>query len=312
MLVPNSPIQIVTLRFMKWISDIPEGWGVVLVTLIYAISLVFCFPGTPINLAAGFLFGPVIGSISTVLGCDLGAIFSFIISRTLTREWAEQKMKSNKTYSQIDIAVAKNGFLIIFLLRLSPVIPFGICNYLFGATKITFSKYWLATTAGLIPCTVAYTYMGSLMRSLTDIYSGDNANTDENSNELMFISLATIFTALIIVVITIVTKRTLKSAMESQELNEQMDLEKGFDLPFLEEEQTHSSSSDQELPSSLSMDEIFTEDASSVSNLSISSKSSFADKLQSVLTQGIKKTNLKNDYKILESEDNSISIDTIK
>ncbi|KAF2077728.1 hypothetical protein CYY_000975 [Polysphondylium violaceum] len=233
LLVPDSPVQQWTLSFMTWISEIPTLWGCVLITLIYAVSLIFCFPGTPINLAAGFLFGPLLGSVATVIGCDLGAIFSFIIGRTLTREWAETKMKSNKTYSQIDIAVSKNGLLIIFLLRLSPVIPFGICNYIFGATNITFSKYWLATTAGLIPCTVAYTYFGSLMRSLTDIYSD---KSKESTDQLFLIGIAIILTTAIIVVITVVTKRTLKKAMEEQEFNEAVDLEKAYELTLIEED----------------------------------------------------------------------------
>jgi len=233
LLVPDSPVQQWTLGFMTWISEIPTFWGCVLITLIYAVSLIFCFPGTPINLAAGFLFGPVLGSIATVVGCDLGAIFSFIIGRTLTREWAETKMKSNKTYSQIDIAVSKNGLLIIFLLRLSPVIPFGICNYIFGATNITFSKYWLATTAGLIPCTVAYTYFGSLMRSLTDIYAD---KSKESTDQLFLIGVAIILTTAIIIIITVVTKRTLKKAMEEQEFNETVDIEKGYELTLIEED----------------------------------------------------------------------------
>eukprot|EP01132_Coremiostelium_polycephalum_P004164 gene4164-5213_t len=208
---------------MNWISQIPVFWGSVLVTVIYAASLVVCFPGTPINLAAGFLFGPILGSVATVLGCDLGAIIAFVIGRTLMREWTENLIKSNQTYGQIDTAVAKNGFLIIFLLRLSPLIPFGICNYLFGATKVAFFKYWLATTAGLIPCTVAYTYLGSLMRNLSDIYSENTA-------------LATIFSTIVIVVITIVTKRTLKKAMEENKVNTEVDLEKGIELPLMMKE----------------------------------------------------------------------------
>eukprot|EP01133_Synstelium_polycarpum_P015964 gene15964-18979_t len=96
-----------------------------MIMFIYSVSLIFCFPGTPINLAAGYLLGFSSGSIATVIGCDLGAVISFFLGRFLTREWAERKIKSSKKYSLLDNAVAKNGFLIIFLLRLSPVIPFG-------------------------------------------------------------------------------------------------------------------------------------------------------------------------------------------
>ncbi|GAM24164.1 hypothetical protein SAMD00019534_073390 [Acytostelium subglobosum LB1] len=236
-MVPDSPVQTMTLNFMYTVKNMPPFWGSIVIMLIYSVSLVFCFPGTPINLAAGFLFGVYLGSFATVVGCDLGAVLAFFIGRSLTREWAEKQIKSNKRYSQIDTAVAKNGLLIIFLLRLSPVIPFGICNYIFGATKVKFSKYWLATTAGLIPCTVAYTYLGSLMRNLTEIYSDDSG---EKQEQLIFISVATIFTVVIILVITIVTKRTLNRAMLEEnstvEMDDMIDLDLEKALPLILEE----------------------------------------------------------------------------
>lgn len=95
------------------------------------------------------------------------------------------EVSKNKKFSLVSLAVEKNAWLIIFLVRLSPVLPFGLCNYLFGVTKVKFMSYCTATTAGmhsefcivseingivgLIPCTVAYTYLGSLMRDLTDV-----------------------------------------------------------------------------------------------------------------------------------------------
>ncbi|EFA84155.1 hypothetical protein PPL_03229 [Heterostelium album PN500] len=239
LMVPDSPVQKVTISTMESIKKLPTFWGCLIITIVYAISLVFCFPGTPINLAAGYMFGVVAGSVATVVGCDLGAVLAFFVGRLLTREWAAEQIKNNKKYSQIDQAVEKNSLLIIFLLRLSPVIPFGICNYIFGATKVKFSKYWIATTAGLIPCTVAYTYLGSLMRSLADIYA---EGSDETDGQLIFITVATIFTVVIIAVITFVTKRTLSKAMnEDVELeNIEIDLDMKHESLLMQHDDSHS------------------------------------------------------------------------
>jgi len=157
--IPDSPAQVYLLSLMEWLRQIPKTWGAILLSLLYAGALVFCLPGTPFNLAAGFLFDTWIGSVVNIIGCDLGACIAFFLGRTLGREWAQQKILANKKYELIDKAVEKNGFLIIFLIRLSPVFPFGICNYLFGITTVSFPFYWAATTLGLIPCTVAYTYL---------------------------------------------------------------------------------------------------------------------------------------------------------
>jgi len=226
-LIPDSPAQRHLLDFMTWIDNISPAYGTITLTVVYAISIIFCFPGTPFNLAAGFLFDVWLGTAVTVVGCDLGATFAFLIGRTLGKDWAQEQVSKNKKFSLINMAVEKNAWLIIFLIRLSPVLPFGLCNYLFGVTKVKFSSYWTATTAGLIPCTVAYTYLGSLMRNLTDIYSEDGGD----SSATTLIVVAIVVTVLGITVITFVTKRTLDKTIKQQQ---ELELEKvSDDRPIL-------------------------------------------------------------------------------
>eukprot|EP01112_Ceratiomyxa_fruticulosa_P012992 TRINITY_DN3627_c0_g2_i1.p1 TRINITY_DN3627_c0_g2~~TRINITY_DN3627_c0_g2_i1.p1 ORF type:complete len:374 (-),score=55.34 TRINITY_DN3627_c0_g2_i1:48-1169(-) len=221
--IPGSPAQKILIQFMEWLKGIPTIGGAFLLSFLYAIALVLCLPGTPFNLAAGFLFGISVGSVVNIIGCDLGACISFFIGRGLGRDWAQQKILTNQKYELIDKAVERNAFLIIFLIRLSPVLPFGICNYLFGITTVSFPLYWAATTLGLIPCTVAYTYLGSLMRNLTDIYS---ENGEQKEQQTYMIIAAVFMTVLGIIVITLVTKRTLDKTMD--ERKREADLESGI------------------------------------------------------------------------------------
>src|SRR5260370_405018 len=59
-------------------------------------------------------------------------------------------------------AVAEDGWKIVGLLRLSPLVPFNLQNYLFGATGIPFAHFVAATFFGIIPGTALYTYFGVL------------------------------------------------------------------------------------------------------------------------------------------------------
>jgi len=228
-LIPDSPAQRYLLDFMNWINDIQPLYGTITLTIMYAFAMIFCFPGTPFNLAAGFLFGVWLGTAVTVVGCDLGATLAFMIGRTLGKDWAQEQVAKSKKFTLVNMAVEKNAWLIIFLVRLSPVLPFGLCNYLFGVTKVKFSSYWTATTCGLIPCTVAYTYLGSLMRNLTDIYSEDGGD----SSSTALIAVAIVVTVLGIVVITYVTKRTLDKTIKQQQ---DLELEKAYpdDKPIMD------------------------------------------------------------------------------
>lgn len=227
-MIPDSPAQRYLLNFMNWIEGVPKLYGTLALTIMYTIAMIFCFPGTPFNLAAGFLFGVWLGAAVTIFGCAFGATLAFMIGRTLGKDWAQEQVSRNKKFALVSLAVEQNAWLIIFLVRLSPVLPFGLCNYLFGITKVKFSTYWTATTCGLIPCTVAYTYLGSLMRDLTDIYSEDGGD----SNSTIYICVAIAATVIGITVITLVTKRTLDKTIKQQQ---DLEMEKMYpdDKPIL-------------------------------------------------------------------------------
>ena len=72
----------------------------------------------------------------------------------------------------IDKAVAKQGWKIVFLTRLSPIFPFNFQNYAYGLTSVTFWHYTLATWIGMIPGTFLYVYFGILGRSGLEAASG--------------------------------------------------------------------------------------------------------------------------------------------
>jgi len=212
-MLPDSPAQRYLVTAMLWIRGVQPLYGSIILASMYAFAMIFCFPGTPFNLAAGFLFDIWLGAIVSVVGCVVGATLAFMIGRTLGKDWAQEQVSKNKKFSLVSMAVEKNAWMIIFLVRLSPVLPFGLCNYLFGVTKVKFSDYWTATTCGLIPCTVAYTYLGSLMKELAEIYSDDGGD----SNATVLIIIAIVITVISIAAITFVTKRTLDKTIKQQQ-----------------------------------------------------------------------------------------------
>lgn len=79
----------------------------------------------------------------------------------------------NKQFIAIDKAIKKDGFKFVFLLRLSPLLPFAASNYLYGLTSIGARPYILASWLGMLPGTWAYVSAGSIGR---DILSGGSAS----------------------------------------------------------------------------------------------------------------------------------------
>src|SRR5262249_32983708 len=73
------------------------------------------------------------------------------------------KIEKNEKFAAIDRAVADEGWKIVFLTRLSPVFPFTLLNYAFGLTRVRLGHYVLASWIGMMPGTVMYVYLGSLV-----------------------------------------------------------------------------------------------------------------------------------------------------
>ena len=68
----------------------------------------------------------------------LGACCCFYLSRYLFRGYLSRYLQNKwgKKYNAIDDALAEDSFKIVLMMRLSPVIPFGLTNYVAGCGKV--------------------------------------------------------------------------------------------------------------------------------------------------------------------------------
>lgn len=140
-------------------------WGQVLFVSLYIAATVLLIPGSALGLGAGAVFGMVRGSLLVSLGSTLGATCAFLLGRYLARGWVAKRIAGRASFTAIDRAVAKEGWKIVLLTRLSPVFPFTLLNYAFGLTRVPLPDYVLASWIGMMPGTVMYVYLGSLARA---------------------------------------------------------------------------------------------------------------------------------------------------
>ncbi|EKS4342816.1 TVP38/TMEM64 family protein [Clostridium sporogenes] len=116
------------------------------------------FPDSILAIAGGMAFGMVEGSIYTIIGAVCGASLSFYIARVLGRNVVEKLVKGKGKW--FEDGVEKNGFLVVFILRLIPLVPFDIISYGAGLSKIKFKDFILATTVGIIPGILVFINLG--------------------------------------------------------------------------------------------------------------------------------------------------------
>ena len=150
---------------LEWIRGLGP-WGPVAFCALYVVACVLLLPGSVLSLGAGVVFGLATGVVVVSISATLGATAAFLVGRYLARGWVERTIAANPRFQVIDAAVAREGWKIVALLRLSPVVPFNVLNYAFGVTRVRLRDYVLASWAGMLPGVLLYVYLGSLAGDL--------------------------------------------------------------------------------------------------------------------------------------------------
>ena len=183
--------------------------GLLVYALAYALATVFLLPGSLLTLAAGAAFGLLPGFGSVLVGATLGLALAFLVSRHLARRRVEDWIQSKPRFAAVDRAVAKEGWKIVFLTRLSPIFPFNFQNYAYGLTRIPFWHYTLASMVGILPGTFLYVYLGSAGRSGLEAAAGGEG---VESLRLVLQMVGLLATALVTFYITRIATKALKEA----------------------------------------------------------------------------------------------------
>ena len=138
-----------------WIHSL-GALGPIVFILIYVGATVAALPGLAITIAAGAIFGSVVGVIVVSVGSTIGASLAFLIARYFTRNATEKWLSSRQTFKKIDDLSQKHGAIIVAIVRLVPLFPFNLVNYGFGLTNVRFWTYVLWSWLCMLPGTILY------------------------------------------------------------------------------------------------------------------------------------------------------------
>lgn len=136
--------------------------GVAIFIAAYVGATVAFLPGSLLTLAAGFAYGPIWGLAVASPASVAGATAAFLFGRTFLREWAHRKTSDSPRVRAVWRAAEREGFKVVLLLRLSPLVPFNVLNYALSLSNVRVGTYVAASALGMLPGTVLYVYLGSL------------------------------------------------------------------------------------------------------------------------------------------------------
>ncbi|HYK05962.1 MAG TPA: VTT domain-containing protein [Thermoanaerobaculia bacterium] len=123
--------------------------------LVYALGCVVALPASIFVIAAGFIWGWLLGGCYAMIGGTLGAIISFFAGRFIGEGLLDRFGRIGKLVrAQVDHA----GFTSLLILRNIPGIPFAALNYGAGVAGVRFRDYFFATIIGIAPSKFVFTY----------------------------------------------------------------------------------------------------------------------------------------------------------
>ncbi|WP_273832203.1 TVP38/TMEM64 family protein [Guptibacillus sedimenti] len=184
--------SMLSLESLSLLADYFRSLGVwapiISIALMIAQGILAPLPSFVITAANGLAFGIPFGFLISWTGGMAAAIVMFWLARLLGAGFVERVTKQNHLLHQANRYSGKNGFFLIFVARLIPIVSFDFISFLAGLSRISFRSFFVATALGQIPGTILYTIVGH-----------DVANLDEYQTRFLW-------TSVIIVLLIIIGK----------------------------------------------------------------------------------------------------------
>ncbi|MEH2285538.1 MAG: TVP38/TMEM64 family protein [Nostoc sp.] len=144
-------------------------WAPVIYIALYVVATMLVLPSTVLNLTGGAIFGPWLGTVWTSVAAVIAAIIAFVFTRTIGRQTVAKRLAGR--WQAMDAEVRRGGLFYMFAIRLVPIMPYGLVNFVAGLTSIGFKDYVLGTTLGTVPSVLPFVLLGS--SGLKAVNTGD-------------------------------------------------------------------------------------------------------------------------------------------
>uniref|UniRef100_A0A6N2KQB8 VTT domain-containing protein n=1 Tax=Salix viminalis TaxID=40686 RepID=A0A6N2KQB8_SALVM len=207
------PVEKILKDFLLWVEQDLGPWGPLVLHCIYS-SNNLAVPASVLTLGGGYLFGLPVGFVADSIGATVGAGAAFLLGRTIGRSFVVSKLKDYPKFSSVAIAIQKSGFKIVLLLRLVPLLPFNMLNYLLSVTPVSIGEYMLASWIGMMPITLALVYIGTTLKDLSDVTHGWS---EFSTTRWVLIVLGLVVSVVLMFCVTKVAKSALDKALAENE-----------------------------------------------------------------------------------------------
>jgi len=128
--------------------------------LAYVAVTALSLPGAAImTLAAGAVFGVIVGTVLVSFASTIGATAAFLVSRFLLRDMVQSKF--GDSLRLVNAGIERDGPSYLFALRLVPAFPFFVINLVMGLTPIRTWTFTWVSQLGMLAGTIVFVNAGT-------------------------------------------------------------------------------------------------------------------------------------------------------
>lgn len=149
--------------FRKWVEDKGFFARVIYILLVIFQVVVAVIPGEPFEVAAGYAFGALEGTLLSVFAITSGGVIVFLLVKIFGVKMAELFFSREKISSLSFLKTSKKKLIIIFFIMLIPGTPKDLVCYYAGLTDMKLYEWIYISLFARIPSIVTSTVSGNFL-----------------------------------------------------------------------------------------------------------------------------------------------------
>ena len=202
---------------MDWLAPFLEQiaklgpWAPLLFIGVYVLASLVLAPAFLLTFSAGAIFGLWRGTVFVYIGAVLGSSAVYVVAAPLARSRILRWVDRDPRIAAARQAIVGRSAWIMFLLRLSPLVPYNLLNYALALSGVRYRDFLLASV-GMIPAIVMYVYYGKVVGDVAVLAAGVMPPRGTEYYALLIIGL------IATVVATTLITRAARKAVEEEKL----------------------------------------------------------------------------------------------
>ncbi len=199
--------------FLDWFEDL-GSLAPILFVLILILGVIILAPTPILKVTAGALFPYWLAVLINFTASVIGGLLAFLLGRWLFRDMIGKIVAENRKLQNIENAIEGEALKISVLVRLSPLIPDELLNYVMASGPVTTRVFFLSTLSSII-YSLAYAYFGLALGKIA-LSSEGMSQFNESPVGMGLLILGLIATIIATIIVTRVTMAALNDTIEEE------------------------------------------------------------------------------------------------